>query len=150
MRKFQFRLRGLLRLREHVRELAQAELMRAQAHLREIHQQQLEVERDMDDLEQHMRRGAQGKQVDVDRLMDGHRHRLALQAKLAQIAQAMTEATKQLEHCRKQLVEADRQVKVLEKLHEKQLDEHRRHGEAEESKRLDEAAAIGAVRKSAS
>jgi flagellar FliJ protein len=148
MRAFQFRLRGLLRLREHTREIAQAELSHAQAHLRKIQQQQAKVEQDMDDLEQHMRRGANSKQVDVDRLMDGHRHRLALQAKLAQLSQAMSEATRQLEHCRKQLVEADRQVKVLEKLHEKQLDEHRQQMAAEEARELDEAAAIGAVRKS--
>jgi flagellar FliJ protein len=148
MRTFQFRLQPLLRLRGHARELAQAELARAAEQLRQVHGQRTEVEQHMDELEQHMRRGASSKQVDVDRLLDGHRHRLELDARLAKLAEAMSEAARQLEHCRKQLVEADRQVKVLEKLHAKQLADHGRRAAAEEVKQLDEAATISAVRKS--
>lgn len=93
-----------------------------------------------------MRRGVAKQQVDVDRIMDGHRHQLSLQAKLAELDKALALASDEVAQCRMTLIEADRNVKVLEKLHERQLSEHAQKIEAHEAKLLDEAAVIRAGR----
>lgn len=92
-------------------------------------------------------RGAVNKnELDIDRVMDGHRHQLSLQARLAELDKAMTEARQQVEECRTKLVAADRQVKVLEKLHERQLAAHQRRMAQAEAKQLDEIANVRAAR----
>ena len=89
-----------------------------------------------------MRGTVKQKRVDVDRMMDGHRHQLSLQAKLAELDTAIDQASEEVVRCRQELVEADRQVKVLDKLHERQLAEHRQRAAQEEVKQLDEAATM--------
>lgn len=148
MAGFEFRLQSVLRLREHQREQRQMELANAYKRLREIQTSQSSVHREIQELVLHMRSHNNKENVDVDRLLDGHRYQLALKARLAEIAQAMGEASDEVERCRRNLIEADRQVKVLEKLHEKQLDEHRQRLAREETKQLDEAALLGKTRQS--
>ena len=53
----------------------------------------------------------------------------------------------EIERRRQALVEADREVRVLEKLRERQLEQHRREEELRETKRLDEVVTQQAFRK---
>ncbi len=52
----------------------------------------------------------------------------------------------EIERRRQALVEADREVRVLEKLRERQAEQHRREEDLQEAKRLDEVAAQQAFR----
>ena len=146
MKAFRFRLQTLQQLREQTRDAAQRRLVEAQKKRAIVEQQSQEVSSELQGLEQHMRNKVSGKQVDVDRIMDGHRHQLSLQAKLAELNKAITEANDEVAECREKLIEADRQVKVLEKLHERQLSDHQKQIQAHEAKLLDEAATIRAGR----
>ena len=146
MRAFRFRLQTLQKLREQVRDAAQRKLAQTEQQRSELQQREQEVRGELQGLEQHMRRAVSKQQVDVDRIMDGHRHQLALQARLAELDQAIAHANDEVSRCRNKLIEADRDVKVLEKLHERQLAEHARQLEAHEAKLLDEAAVVRAGR----
>ena len=163
MTKFKFRLQTLLNVREQSREQARIALANALGRLQAERDQADQVQHEMESLEQHMRSTNKKKNVEVDRLLrdqiepagrahhrllDGHRHQLALKAKLSEIDAAIGQASEEVERCREKLVEADRQVQVLEKLYEKQLDEHNRKLVREEAKQLDEAAIVRARRAS--
>jgi flagellar FliJ protein len=150
MRAFRFRLATLKRLREQARELAQRELGRAEQRRSEVDVQNQQVKTEFGELEIHMRKAMNRKQVDVDRVMDGHRHQLSLEAHLAELDRAMTEANQEVARCRSKLIEADREVKVLEKLHERQLAEHARQITQHEAKQLDEVATTRALRQTLS
>ncbi len=147
MPRFKFRLASLLRLREQSREQAQLVLAEALGRVDAIARWRTDVDSELHELEQHMRTSAKKSSVDVDRLLDGHRHQLSLEARMAELDRAMGEACDEVERCRLKLVEADRDVKVLEKLHEKQLAEHQRHVVHEEQKQNDETAVMRAARR---
>lgn len=147
MPRFKFRLNSLLRLREQSREQAQLVLAEALRRVDDIERRQADIQHDLNDLEQHMRSSAKKTSVDVDRLLDGHRHQLSLEARMAELDRAMGEACDEVERCRLKLVDADRDVKVLEKLHEKQLAEHQRQIAYEEQKHNDETAVMRAARR---
>ena len=146
MRAFQFRLQTLQRIREQLRDAAQRQLAEAEQRRTELQQCEQDVRGELQGLETHMRKAISKPAVDVDRVMDGHRHQISLQARLAELDQAIAKANEEVAQCRHKLVEADRDVKVLEKLHERQLEAHTKQLAAHEAKLLDEAAAIRASR----
>ena len=146
MRAFRFRLQTLQRIREQKRDAVQRKLAQAERERSELQQCELDVRGELQGLEEHMRRAVSKQQVEVDRVMDGHRHKLSLQARLADLEKAIVQANNEVAQCRNQLIEADRDVKVLEKLHERQLSEHVLQIQAHEAKLLDEAATIRAGR----
>ena len=53
-----------------------------------------------------MRKAISKPAVDVDRVMDGHRHQISLQARLAELDQAIAKANEEVAQCRHKLVEA--------------------------------------------
>ncbi len=147
MARFSFRLASLLKIRVHAREAQQTELATALRRLKLAEQARSEVQLELGDLEQQMRTSKRGTSIDIDRLLEGHRYQLALSARVAELTRVIGEAQQEVERCRLKLIDADRDVKVLEKLHEQQLDEHRRNLEQHELKQLDETAVQRAVRK---
>lgn len=149
MRAFKFRMQSLLRLREQAREDAQRRLADALRRLAQCDQVVNQIRDELRGLEKHMRDAVKQQPLDVDRLLDGRRHQMTLQARLAELNKALSEAGEEVQRCRRNLVEADREVKVLEKLHERRLAEHQRQAAREEIKQLDEAAVIRAARQAA-
>lgn len=147
MSRFNFRLASLLKLRVHAREARQTELAKALRRLKLVEQARGEVQNELAELDRQMRNSKRASTIDVDRLLDGHRYQLALASRVAELTRAMGEAQQEVERCRLKLVEADRDVKALEKLHEQQLDDHRRSVDLQELKQLDETANLRAVRK---
>jgi flagellar FliJ protein len=147
MSRFTFRLASLLKLREHTREGKQTELAAALRRLQLIETTRGEVQQELGELETHMRTTKRNSTIDVDRLLDGHRYQLALAGRVAELTKAIGEAQQEVERCRLKLVEADRDVKALEKMHDQQLDDHRRSIEQHQQKQLDETAVQQAVRK---
>ena len=146
MRAFRFRLRTLQRLREQKRDAAKQRLADAQSQRVKVESDIRDIHDELQGLESHMRQAVNSQQLDVDRVMDGHRHQISLQAKLAELNKVLATANDVVDKCRLKLVEADREVKVLEKLHERQLSEHEKQIAAHESKLLDEAASVRAAR----
>jgi len=119
---FTFRLETLLRVRrlhrdERRNELAQA--FRAEAVIME---QINQSERDLAAVRR--TRVVRPGTVNVDRLVDSQRFEMTLRLDGIQLAAQRAQIAEEIERRREQLVAADRDVRVLEKLREKQQTQH--------------------------
>jgi flagellar protein FliJ len=140
MSMFKFRLATLLRIREALRDerhVALAEAYHADDVLRE-RQEALAAE--LNGLKGVCRQAVAPGQVDVDGLLEAQRYEMTLRAAGVQVAQHRTQLGAEIERRRQALVEANRDVRVLEKLREHQADRHRDEEAHREVKLLDEVA----------
>ena len=85
--------------------------------------------------------------VNIERLVEARRYDLVTQAQQRNIEQQRQSVTAEIQRRRQALVEADREVRVLEKLRQRQAEQHRRDEELKEAKRLDEVATQQTFRK---
>ena len=144
---FHFRLETLLRLRLAERDKRRAELAKA-----------LKAEAMLRDQERAIRDeaatlAARGRQLkspgtaDVDALLQTHRYEIVLAARIRQLAAQIAQVAAEAERRRLAVVEADRQVRVLEKLRERQAAAQYREDQRQAAKQFDEAAVLGFVRR---
>ncbi len=140
---FRFRLETLLRLRLAERDQRRAELakaLRAEELLRG-------EERTLED--QQIEAAARSRQLkspgaaNVDALLEIHRYEAVLAAQRQLLKQQIAQVEVETERRRQALVEADRQLRVLEKLRERQADIWKKETEREAVKQFDELAIIG-------
>lgn len=146
MAKFKFRLATLLRLREATRDQRRGELAeayRADDLLRE-HQERLGQE--LRWLLDQCRKVAGPGTVDVDRLVESQRYELTLRAQQGQLASQREAVGAEIDRRRQTLLAADRDVRLLEKLREKQAHRHHQEESRREIKQLDEVAGQLAIR----
>jgi flagellar FliJ protein len=140
---FHFRLETLLRLRLVDRDQRRADLakaLRAEDTLRKQAADLAEEQQATSELSRKLSLPGAG---DIDRLLASHRYELVLRGRSKQLASQIEQVQAEVERRRLVLVEADRQVRVLEKLRENkaaayQTDELRR-----EQKMLDEQGILG-------
>jgi flagellar protein FliJ len=144
---FHFRLETLLRLRQAERDQRRADLakaLRAEALLQSERQrlggEQAGVANDT-------RRLKAPGAANIDGLMQAHRYERVLVAHQQQLAAQLAQVQAEAERRRLALVEADRQVRVLEKLRERQAASHRTQEQKQEIRQLDEVALTGFVRR---
>src|SRR5438128_11425206 len=83
--------------------------------------------------------------ADVDALLQTHRYELVLTAQRRQLAAQIAQVEAESERRRQALVEADRQLRVLEKLRERQAAAHRKEAARRAVKQFDELAILGFV-----
>jgi flagellar FliJ protein len=140
-RKFQFRLTPLLRLHEATRNERRAHLAEAYRADEILRGQVAEVEQGLAALKQECRRSAQPGTVNVDRLIDSQRYEFLLLAQRATLKQHEEALAAEIERRRQALVDADREVRILEKLRETQQQQHNQEIERHEVKLMDEVAA---------
>ena len=141
MPDFKFRLEPLLKLRDArrgQRRLALAEAIQAEAML---NQQADQLTQQLDEMSKRARVQAAPGKVNVDQLLSVHRYRLQLESQARILQQQETQLAGEVERRRQALVEADREVHVLEKLKARQRQEHRIVQQRQEAKELDEFAA---------
>jgi len=144
---FHFRLEILLRLRIAERDQRRAELAKA---LRAEEMLRAEVQQVADEQRSLAQQAAALKSpgsADVDNLLQTHRYVLVLAAKQKQLATQIEQVQAEAERRRLVVVEADRQVRVMEKLKERQAAAHRCETERQEAKQYDEMAVIGYSRR---
>ncbi len=138
MRKFTFRLKTLLRLREAVRDQRRGQLAEAFRILDAIDLRLDELRNELDDLKR--QQAAQPGRVDVDRLVAAHRYEMVLRAEQQHNDQQRQEVSAEVERRREALTAADREVRTLEKLRETQQLRHRAEQERLLMKEIDEIA----------
>jgi flagellar export protein FliJ len=90
------------------------------------------------------RQAASSGGVSVDGLLSANRHALLLKSQLAQLGKQQEQIAAEIARRQATLVEADRDVRVLEKLEEKQQAEHETRSLALEQRDLDEIAVLRA------
>jgi flagellar protein FliJ len=147
MTAFKFRLETLLRLRIAERDQRRADLakaLRAEEMLRT--EDQLLVQKQAAAAEESRQLKLPGA-ADVDALLQTHRFELALITQRRTLASQIAQVQAEAERRRLALVEADRQVRVLEKLRERQAAAHRRAAERLDVKQFDELATQAFVRR---
>src|SRR5205823_8417852 len=146
---FHFRLETLLRLRISECDERRAELAKALRAEDVLRGEQEKLRGEQTKLVERGRTLKSPGQADVDALLQSHRYELVLAAQSRQLALQLTQVEAETERRRQAAVEADRQVRVLEKLRQRQAAAHRQQTERLDVKQLDEMALLGHVRKEA-
>lgn len=145
MAPFRFRLATLLRLRELARDERRAELAQAYRAKDLLAEQERAIQEHVASLREAARRASAPGAIDVDRLMEARRFEAVLLAQHHEIRQKQQMIDAELERRRLALVEANREVQVLEKLRNRQYERHRAEENRQEIKQLDEIAEQRAV-----
>jgi flagellar FliJ protein len=144
---FHFHLQTLLHLRLAERDERRAELakaLRAEAVLREEEQKLIEQQADQAAMARKLKSpGA----ANIDALLETHRYEAVLAGQRRRLTEQIAQVQAETERRRLALVEADRQVRVLEKLRERRAAAWQRQAERKEAKQLDEQAGIGFLRR---
>ncbi|WP_145087849.1 flagellar export protein FliJ [Anatilimnocola aggregata] len=151
MQAFRFRLQTVLRLRIAARDERRTELGRALRAAEVLREQQAKlaaeaIENQEQTRQMMLRHTAAQQGVSVDGLLNAHRHSLVLKAQGIQLAQQQQQVAAEIAKRQSALVEADRDVRVLEKLQERRYTEHELASLALEQRELDEIALVRAFR----
>jgi flagellar export protein FliJ len=142
MAKYKFRLNTLQKVREAHRDQQRASLaeaFRAEQVLAENRAELVEEERELRELQ---RSAVDGQYLDVNRLLEAQRYELLLKAQGEELAKQAILLAAEAERRRQTLVEADREVRVLELLDERHRRAHDREEQRAETKRLDDVATV--------
>ena len=140
MPQFQFKLKPVLRLRIAERDDRRARLAEAYHAERILRDRLAQAEAERASVREMVRAASSPGQVDVDALLRTHRYELVVAAQVFSIQQQLKQVAEEIERRRLVLVEADRQVRVLEKLRDRQLAEFQQQEFKREMKQLDEIA----------
>jgi len=143
---FRFRLQPLQKIRENVRSERQVELAKA-LEAEAIIREKLEgVNHEIKTTKEEGRRLATGGEVNVDHLIGLRRHEAFLLAQKTVIEEHLEKLLAEVERRRQAVIEADKEVRVLEKLHEKLKDRYDSALEAKETVAFDEIASVRSAR----
>ncbi|MCA9203991.1 MAG: hypothetical protein KDA59_13135 [Planctomycetales bacterium] len=125
-KKFVFSLQAVLDTRaaeQRQRRLQLADALRAEADALAAEQS---VRAELARLESDLRLATASTNIDLLLLTETHRRQHALRNQLVALAAQRAELSSQANQCREALVAANRDLRVMESLREKQADEHRR------------------------
>lgn len=140
MAKFRFRLETLLRVRVAERDQRRAELTEILAAEDRLRDQQSEIGEEIETTYEMGRADVRQGRIDIDRLTAAQRQVSHFTRLLAEKQQLMVELQPHIQKRRQALVEADHEVRILEKLKEKQAERHQQQLDTVESKLMDEIA----------
>ena len=138
MGNFRFRLAAVLKVREAERQQRRLELAQAYEADRVLQQQVDSLASELARIKQQSRQAAAPGQVNVDKLLELQRYTLHVAAQTNSIQLQQSTIREEIERRRRALVEADRQVRMLENLREKQHTVYRQEQFKIEQKALDE------------
>jgi flagellar protein FliJ len=141
MRPFQFRLETLLKLRVATRDRAASALGEAQRAASLLEDQRSHLEYQREQLRQSKRRALMGEQH-VAMLLAGDRFELDLSRQESDIVDKIRQVEREVARRRERLMEADRDVRGLEKVRDKAIEQHRIDELQREQNRLDDMATI--------
>jgi flagellar FliJ protein len=141
MARFRFRLETLRRLREMNRDELRVRLAEAYQAEQILVGQRATLVGEIATMAEAQRKLTSDGAVDVTRLLESQRYQLLLEAQGRTLAEQAARLAEEVEVRRQAVVEADRQVRVLDKLHDRRRSQHEQAQQAAEAKRLDEVAA---------
>jgi flagellar FliJ protein len=140
MAKFRFRLETLHRLREMNRDELRVRLAEAIQAEQIVGAQRQELLREAAALAAARREQFAAGSPDISRVLNAQRYQLMLEAQERALAEQAQKLAEEIEVRRLAVVEADRQVRVLDKLRERRAAQHAATQNAADAKRLDEIA----------
>jgi flagellar export protein FliJ len=143
MPQFQFRLATLLKLHEATRDERRSQLTEALRAEQVVVERIAQLDGELAALRaERLRATRAGATVDIDALSDGARYEMILKLERQSADQQRQVVAAEADRRRAALVAADREVRVLERLRETQLERHRQEEERRERIRLDELAVL--------
>jgi flagellar FliJ protein len=140
MKAFRFRLATILKLREATRDERLALLAEAQAADDKLRSRSQAIQADLTQLNRLQHGRTATGQVNIDVLISSSRYDSILRAELVAIAAHQATLAVEIEQRRQRVMAADREVRTLEKLRDKQLELYRQSEALHELKGLDEIA----------
>jgi flagellar export protein FliJ len=141
MTAFRFRLTSVLKLREATRDERRAQLAEAYAAEDKLLGRRRAIEIDLAGLNQLRQQRTTTGPVNIDLFVSASRYEAVLRHELATIAGHLATLAAEIERRRQALMVADHEVRMLEKLRDKQRELHRQGEALLEIKQLDEIAA---------
>ncbi len=138
MPHFEFRLKTLLALRHNEREGRRAQLAAAFGVELQIAQRRRSLEAEVERQRQWVRAGTSSGTIAVAELRSAGPYEAALRAQLAEVVANYETAAAEVARCQEALAAAEGEVRMLEKLRERQHDKFLREEALAEVKRLDE------------
>ncbi|MHC2067394.1 flagellar FliJ family protein [Bremerella sp. T1] len=147
MAKFRFRLETYLRLKIAARDRCRAELaevLRAEEQLKE---HQTEILGEIEQQHVYIREVTQRGSLNVDLITASQREVMYLKALHLEKQQLMQKLRPHIQQRRQALIDADHEVRTLEKLKEQKQEQHEQREAAVEAKQMDEIALSGFMRK---
>jgi flagellar FliJ protein len=143
---FRFRLQSVLGLRISERDERRGELAKALRAAEMLEERRQQLVEEMQDNQELARKLAEPGSANIERIVQTHRYEATLKSTLAQLLMQAKQVAAEVDRRRQILTEADRQVRVLEKLEGRQREEHQRIEQRQEMKQLDEVAAVSFLR----
>jgi flagellar export protein FliJ len=140
MGTFKFRLATFLQLREFARDERRRALGEAFGADEVLQRQTLAAQQEMEALQADTRRAGAPGAIDVDHLIEAKRYEIEMFARLQLLGHKRALLTAEIERRRLALVDANRDVRVLEQLREKQIEHFRDTENLAQIKMLDETA----------
>lgn len=140
MAKYKFRLATLQKVREARRDRERSALAEAFQAEQVLAERRTELETEEAKLRELQRSATSGRFLNINRLIEAQRYELVLRANGQELARQEALLAPEIERRRQALVEADREVRVLERLDEHHRHEHERLEQRREMKQLDETA----------
>ncbi len=138
MKKFEFRLEPVLRLKKQAEDEKKRAVGLLMAEINSQQQQALEINQTIIQQGDILKNKLSSGQVDTGWIAYYQRYVTDMRAEIARKIQNVTEIQKKLHLARRALAEAAKETKMLEKLKEKQYKEYIGHIEKLEKKELDE------------
>lgn len=140
MGAFTFRLQSVLKVRREARDQARYELARALQAETILKTQQEEGQEEVRQLLSQLVKAQTTGEISVDWIMELRRYEVVLKTQLAQVLEQMEQVGGEVERRRDLLANADREVKVLERLEAKKKNEWLKREQRLEQVENDEAA----------
>ena len=145
MARFKFRLATLLKLREATRDERRTELAQAYRADEVLSKNLDQVQTELIALEDQCRKAAGPGKIDIDRLIEAQRYEIILKVQQRSMNEQRERLAAEIERRRVALLAANREVRILEKLREHQVEQHSQAENRLEIKRLDEVARLQAL-----
>ncbi|MDR1385373.1 MAG: hypothetical protein LBJ67_16220 [Planctomycetaceae bacterium] len=137
---FRFRLKPLQKIRENVRQERQAELAKALEAEAIVREKLESIQHEIAATKADGRKFASGGMVNVDFLIGLRRHEAFLLAQKADVQNRLEQVLAEVERRRQAVIEMDKEVKILEKLHDVQKEKYDAAMTAKEIVSMDEIA----------
>jgi flagellar FliJ protein len=147
MPKFRFTLESVLRLRNQKRDECRRQLGLAVSRLMQVESDCQQILAEQDELRAYLKELSQTGTVPVGRVSRCYVHLAQLEKKHLEALALRAEAQKAVDIQRAQLVAADQQVKVMEKLRDKKREDHERDEDHRERLEQEEIQAAYQYRK---
>ncbi|MEM6797947.1 MAG: flagellar FliJ family protein [Planctomycetota bacterium] len=142
MPPFRFKLEPVRRLRASERDELRGKLAEAYEAAQRLANEAARIEAEITSERQRQSAGVAGESLDVNQLLDSQRYELVLKSQLADLSKKAELVEQEIDRRRQAVVAAERGVKVLDSLEERQKARSDQRAAREEQKLLDETAGV--------